>query len=459
MLLLNLALAHAATISIQPGSDWCGPANSAAAGDEIVLEPGDHDGPCALQTSGVTVRGSNARIVYSGYSSNVVDVEADDITIEDIEFGPTNAGIDAIKIKSGDRTTVRDNHFFQIGGISVAANSTDSTGIVIEGNTFEDLQSTGIYLGCHDGAGSCSATDFRFVGNLIDGVTSGGVGYGIEVKVDSWGLLADNVITDTQGPAIHLFGSYSDGLVSVVEGNYLSASRTNNVLEIGGGPAIVRNNITVGTSTSGLYIYNFGYRNITRSVHVVGNTIGGSPPVGVTGSVWVDGLDHAFENNAVDGALPPVVTGIAMNGNVDCSGGGCWTSDYAVDPAGPLTTDGVTPTFDANPVDYCGLTRSSPPMVGALEMGSEPVLAIALKPDCGPDTPTGTGTGTATGTATGTGGTGTGGTATGGTGTGTPDTGPSATGDKGCSCATDPARHGFWMVPLWVLATVRRRRA
>jgi hypothetical protein len=150
--------------------------NGAAPGDEIVLGSGDHAGPCDITTASATVRGEPASVVYSGSSSNVIDINASDVTLLDLHFGPTHANIDAIKIKSGDRTHVEGCLFVQIGGISISANTSDSDGIVISGNRFTDLQATGIYLGCHSGAGSCAATDFRFEDNLIDGVTSSGVG-------------------------------------------------------------------------------------------------------------------------------------------------------------------------------------------------------------------------------------------------------------------------------------------
>jgi len=378
MTLWTLLAAQAATTEfVDPGENWCSIVNSAKSGDEIVLRAGDHAGPCAITVAGVTLRGEPARIVYSGSSSNVIDVKADDVTLIGLQFGPTNSAIDAIKIKSGSRTHVEGCSFTQVGGISVAANSSDSSGIVIRDNRFTDLQSTGVYLGCHSGASSCASTDFLIEGNVIDGVTSSsGVGYGIEIKVDSWGVLRDNVIRDARGPAIHIFGSYDDGRVSLVEGNYLLDSWVNNTLEIGGGPAVVRNNIVHGDATYALYVYDYGGRGITRDVQVLGNTFDGD--VGLASGVWKSGLGHAFQDNALTTALPSPISGVPMDGNVRCDGS-CWTGDYWPIDGGPLTTGGVNATDLV--VDFCGQDRSDPPHVGALQRtgGPAPELAIDFK--------------------------------------------------------------------------------
>jgi hypothetical protein len=136
----------------------------------------------------------------------VIDVLASDISIRNLSFGPTEPGITAVKVKAGDRTVIAGCTFVGIGEVALAANSADSDGLVIEDNTFTDLDATAIYIGCQDGAAQCVASNVLVHGNLIDGVDSSAVGYGMEIKLDSWGTLSDNVVNDTKGPAIEVYG-------------------------------------------------------------------------------------------------------------------------------------------------------------------------------------------------------------------------------------------------------------
>jgi hypothetical protein len=183
------------------------------------------------------------------------------------------------------------------------------------------------------------------------------------------------VIHNAQGPAIHIFGSTTDGSVSVVERNYLVDSRVNNTLEIGGGPAVVRNNIVSGNPNYALYVYDYGSRGITRDVQVVGNTFDGQ--VGLASSVWQAGIGQEFQDNATTVSPIEPTSGIPMDGNVFCEGS-CWTGDYWPIDGGLLTASGVSTDLDD---DFCGTARTDPPHVGALQRSglTGPTLAIDFK--------------------------------------------------------------------------------
>ncbi|HGG56748.1 MAG TPA: hypothetical protein ENK31_03005, partial [Nannocystis exedens] len=314
---------------VGPGDNFCQVFNQdAGPGDEVVLLPGMHSGPCKLSQGGMpgepkTLRAQDpdllTAIVYDGNSSNVLDVTSNDIIIEGLSFGPTNQAIDAIKIKSGDRITIRDNNFFQVGGISISANSSNSKGVEIIDNYFKDLQATGIYLGCHSGMDDCAAVDFVVEGNLIDGVDSAAIGYGIEVKLDSYGVIRDNVIDDTKGPGIEIFGSTDLKRKNLVEGNIVGGSRKNSSLEIGGGPVTVRNNIVLGGLASALQVYDFNGNGNVYDIQILGNTVIGDqgPAVGVT-AAWMADKSLEMTGNAVwqesglGPALPAPVVGVVM---------------------------------------------------------------------------------------------------------------------------------------------------
>jgi len=376
-----LPLILAVDLTINPGEDWCAAVNAAAPGDTVTLVGGEHAGPCWITASGedgspITLAGDGASVVYSGSSSNVIDIAGSHLVLTGLSFGPTNADIDAIKIRSGEDLEIRANAFTRVGGISVSANSADTAGVAILDNTFEDLQATGVYLGCHDG--SCVSAGFTIQGNRWDGVTSAAVGYAMETKLGSYGTIADNTVNDAQGPAVEVYGS-TGGEPTVVERNLLIGSRAAATLEIGGGPAIVRNNVVIGGDAGGLYVYDYGGRGMVQDIAVQGNTLWGVGGAAAELSGWTSGVGLSFEDNAVgrdDGgaALPAVIDGVPMEGNVDCGdGAACWRDAAGWDlwplAGGALVGAGVV-TDPPLVEDWCGRGRSEPPTVGALEPGS-----------------------------------------------------------------------------------------
>ncbi len=395
---------------IPPGDPWCDVLNAAAPGDTVILQSGDHAGPCAITNGGtegapVTVRGGDPaappQIVYAGANSNILDIVADYVTIAGLALGPSRPDIDGIKIKEGSYAVIEDNRFTGIGGISVSANSADSVGITIRHNRFTDLEGTALYLGCHDGAGSCAATDLLVEGNLIDGVSSSDVGYGIEVKKDSWGRVADNVIVDTQGPGIEMFGSEDAAAASTVDGNLVVGSRNNGSIEVGGPYVTVTNNIVVGGGDGGICVY--AYWDSVHDVIVAGNTLVGDSAAAVrvasetTASRLVDNL--AWQTNG-SSPFPGPMGGLTAAGNITCtSAAACWVDEAAWDfwpvDGSAATTSRVTEvTLDH---DFCGRSRADPPTVGAIEwttLGGPGPLAVDFKSTFGcPEDETTTDTG------------------------------------------------------------------
>ena len=88
--------------------------------------------------------------------------------------------------------------------------------------------------------------------NLIDGVTTpydaNAIGYGVQIKLNSFATIRDNSIYRTKGPGIMVYGSNQGGQASLLEGNYVEGSMQEGGIVIGGGPAVVRNNILVGNA-------------------------------------------------------------------------------------------------------------------------------------------------------------------------------------------------------------------
>ncbi|MDP2305474.1 MAG: right-handed parallel beta-helix repeat-containing protein [Pseudomonadota bacterium] len=402
-LLLVISPLHAATVQVTPGDDWCGAIRAAAPGDTVTLAPGDYAGPCTIDHGGtegapVVVAAQDPaappHIVYTGASSNVIDVLVSDVTLRGLAFGPTQADIDAVKIKAGSRVTVEDCTFSEVGGISVSANSADGDANAVLGCAFLDLQATGLYFGCHDG--TCVQSQVRIEDNVFDGVTSSAVGYALEIKLDSWGTVARNAIRNTKGPGIEIYGSRDGSVTSMVEQNLVYGGESG-AIEIGGGPAIVRNNIVIGAGGGGIVSYDYGGRGLVSGVHIVGNTAIGEGGPAFSTSGWQAGADLELRDNAGlqrDGgaALPDAIEGIPMDGNVTC-GAACFVDAEALDlwpaPEGELV-DAAVPTEASLETDFCGRPRGDAPDVGAFEAsaGADPgALAFGAWADraCGAD--------------------------------------------------------------------------
>jgi hypothetical protein len=376
---------------VGPTEAWCSAINSAAPGTEVILLAGSYTSPCGITAVGtatapVVVRsqneaaGSRATFAYAGSTANVIEFrDAAYVVLRGVTFAPTQAGVDAIRIRRANDVVIEGNEFAAIGGISVAANDNNTQRITVRQNTFTDLQTTGLYFGCHDGA-ACHATDILIEGNLIDGVTSPGVGYGIEVKLNSWATVRGNTILRTQGPGVMVYGSNRGDPASVVEQNYIEGSLTEGGVVVGGGPAIVRNNVLVGNAYGGVSAQDYNGRNLQAAVWIVHNTVLDNGDSGINVQNWQAGRGNVLANNAIrprsgTAAVRPSTPAGTVTGNLTCGAtSGCWeqatTKPYDLVPAAgsPLVDAGGTGTEGWRPAeDFEGMPRDSRPDVGAFE--------------------------------------------------------------------------------------------
>ena len=252
-----------------------GPPHSSP-GEELLLQPGDHAGPCTVTRSGVpgaplVIRAKDParppRIVYADRATNVLNIRASHVLVRGLEFGPTQADVDAIRIHSGNDVTVEDCRFVELGGIAIVANSQSLRGLTVRRNEVLRSKGTAMYFGCHDGT-ACVLSELLIEQNYIGGVTAAdaAIGYGIQVKLNSTGTIADNVIVDTKGPGIMVYGARDPSLLSVVERNFVSGSRTSSAIVIGGGPVVLRNNITIASAEAGIGLEDYGRRGLLRGI-------------------------------------------------------------------------------------------------------------------------------------------------------------------------------------------------
>jgi hypothetical protein len=389
----------AASVLVNPSNSWCDAINNAAPGDEIVFIPGFYTMSCFITAKGlpgspITVRSQSeepnqrATVAYPGSTSNVLELrDAAYLTIRGLSFAPTQDGVDAVRIRKANDIIIEKNLFQGIGGVSISANDSDTQRITIRQNTFKDLKYTGLYFGCHDG-NACHASDFLIQGNLIDGVTTpfapSAVGYGLEIKLNSYGTVRDNTVYRTKGPGIMVYGSNRKDPPSILEGNYVEGSETEGGIVIGGGPAIVRNNVLIGNAYGGISVQNYGRRDLQKNVWIVHNTIINNDDSGINISAWQAGRGNVIAFNAflpksATPALRPSLPPGTMHGNITCStGASCFVN--AVTPPYDLWPCPNSPLLNAlgygiepwRPLDdFMGIKRGKSAHVGAFERTSQ----------------------------------------------------------------------------------------
>ena len=367
------ARALGTTTVVNPASAWCSLVNAAAPGDTIVFAAGTYTGTCSISASGsadapITLRSlspapaDRAVFAYPGTSSNIIDVYGSYLVFRWLSFGPTaaGAGVNPFKLRSSMQGVVVDQNVFHDTDIAVAANSPGSLyqNISVTNNVLTDVQSTGLYFGCHDGT-SCHALNILIQGNVIDGVQPGdGVGYGLQIKLNSYGTILENTIYDPQGPGIDVYGSNRGDPASVVERNYVEGSRSDAGINISGGPAIVRNNIVVGNQYNGIWAQDYGGRGLQRNVWIVENTVLTNQTGGIKVSNWQAGAGNVLAYNAIaPSSGTPALTPASpiadtLVGNISCS------------PATSCFTQPSTAPYDLWPV-------SGGPLIGAAGSGAQ----------------------------------------------------------------------------------------
>jgi hypothetical protein len=392
VLLAVLGLAPAHAFEIGPDSDLCVAIQSLPPGEDLVLEAGDYRAGCVIRRGGqkglpLVIRAADParrpRLLYPGHPTNMIEIRASDVTIRGLEFWGSFGEADGVRIISGNRITIEDCRFFQLGGIAVASTHASVQGLTVRRNVIAESHATGMYFGCHDGLG-CTISALVVEGNYIQGVSAAAaeVGYGLQLKLNSVGVIRENVIQDTKGPGIMVYGGHDLLATSVVERNFVSGSRTSSGIVVGGGPVLVRNNVTVGNFDAGIALENYQRRGLLRGIVVAHNSVSGNRHAGI----WIaDGerVDASILNNAVQGrggtpVLPGARPGLRLVGNVDCTWTPCFVNAQGLDFSpfpGSLLVGAAISGVDRTRVDddFFGTRRGVPASTGAVERPSGPI--------------------------------------------------------------------------------------
>ncbi len=384
---------------IGPEADLCAEINALAPGGELVLRPGEYTGPCTVRQGGLPeapsiVRAKHPeerpRIVYAGNASNVFTIRAEHLVFRGLEVGPSQPNVDGFRIHSRGGVVIEDCRFQGLGGIAVVANHTSVHGVTVRRNEIVSSQATGIYFGCHDGH-SCTVTGLLIEGNTIHHVSARdpAIGYGIQIKLNSTAVIRGNTVMDTKGPGIMVYGAQDPGRASVVERNLVAGSRQSSGIVVGGGPALVRNNVAVGNALGGIALEDYARQGLLRAVVVAHNTLYGNagggivaPDRGVREAIVINNAVHAVTGTA---ALPPSSGSIRQAGNVLCPLSTCFVApavhDYGPAPGGPTDQAGIATIESWAPTDdLFGAPRRVPPSVGAIERAAGPLLLPAAIP-------------------------------------------------------------------------------
>lgn len=389
---ITLASSGSRMPAVGPTDPWCATINAVSPGEEVVLKPGAYTTPCVITAKGspiapITVRSEQADVAqhaiftYSGNSSNVIELEdAEFLILKDMSVARTQDGVDAIRFRGSHHVTIEQMTFTGVGGVSIVSNDRAIHHVIVRNNRLRDLKSTGMYFGEHDGR-CCAATHLLIEGNIIDGVSppDASVGYGIQIKLNSHATIRHNSIHRTKGPGIMVYGASRGDLVSVIEGNFVEGSRNEGGIVVGGGPAVVRNNVLIGNAFGGISAQNYKGRNLQKNIWLVHNTVVNNQNSGINVEGWVNGSGNVIAYNAV---LPlagtPSIRGqmeATATGNVTCiSAGGCFVQ--AISPpfdlrpsAGGLLIDaaGTGPEPWRPRDDFAGSLRGPGADIGAFE--------------------------------------------------------------------------------------------
>ncbi|HEU5192036.1 MAG TPA: right-handed parallel beta-helix repeat-containing protein, partial [Methylomirabilota bacterium] len=329
------------------------------------------------------------RIVYGGNTANVIDLRADHVTIRGLAIGPTQREVDGIRIFARRGITIEDCQFSGLGGIAVVADHNSSQGLTVRRNDIRNSESTAMYFGCHDGF-TCVATDLTIEGNYVYTVRAPDpeIGYGIQVKLNSSGVIRGNMVLDTKGPGIMVYGASDTSRGSLIEGNVVMGSVRSSGIVAGGGPAVIRNNVSVGNAMAGVSIEDYARRGMLRAVVVAHNTLyrneQGAVTVARSGHIDVTVMNNAVHSRPGSPILPEPQPGLRMTGNIDCRAVVCFLNPEADDfsplPGGPLIGAGTVLATSWTPArDLFGAPRPVPPSTGAIE-GLHGSIRLAPRP-------------------------------------------------------------------------------
>ncbi len=289
-------------------------ANSLKPGDELILHEGTYSQSCrrAISVSGTALNpiiiraADNENVIITRPLDNIdtqnnIEISSSYLTLKGLKF---RGGSTGVRFMGGKNITLEDSEIFETGNNAISMNSGNHDAFVIKRNHIHHTglssgnpEGEGMYIGCN--YNNCRTTNSLIEGNYIHHLrsTSDGGNDGIEIKVGSYGnIIRNNVIHDTnigrQYPCIFVYGGGAE--VNIIDSNVLwNCGEAIQVVS----DAIVRNNIILNSSISGITAAPHSQVSEMKNVTIVNNTIYGHP--NCLYIRWSAATNMTLANNAV----------------------------------------------------------------------------------------------------------------------------------------------------------------
>ncbi|MGH1344049.1 MAG: right-handed parallel beta-helix repeat-containing protein [Nannocystales bacterium] len=365
------SLSQAETYEIAAGDDIEAAIATLQPGDELVLGGGmyvveQHFGVDLVGTEAqpITIRARDGEVPHvhrPNANQNIVDINAQWVTFEGIEWSGGSAGL---RISSADHLTISQCDIHSTNDVAVRANDSGVTyqALHIVDNEIHDTDHTGegMYLGCNNDA--CRVTNSVIERNWVHHTNGPTItqGDGIELKEGSHGnIIRDNVIHDTNYPCILTYSAVGNGEANIIEGNAMWNCGDHAIQSAA--DSVIRNNIILSANASGISLQPH-QSGAPDNILIAHNTIvvPGSRAINVSGAVG----PVTIANNAVYSEAGPAIRvagevgQIVIVGNIGLGGLEGANAGYA---DGDLVADFVDAGF------HGGVPNDVFPSAGALQ--------------------------------------------------------------------------------------------
>jgi Right handed beta helix region len=279
---LLLALCFATPVSavdITPSGDLRAAIAALRPGDELVLGGGTYTVSSGFNITVVGTEaqpivmrarsGEKALIRQTNSAQNIIEIaNSRYFTVRGIEF---SGGSHGVRLMDSDFITIEDCEIHDTGDVALSANAGGTyEGLKLLRNHIHHTNGTGegMYLGCNNN--ECRVANSLIANNYIHHTNGPSVeqGDGIELKEGSYGnVIRDNVIHDTNYPAIITYSAVGNGPANIIEGNVIWNVNDNAMQSAA--DAIIRNNIVL----DGPIALQNHQNGSPRNLQVVHNTV------------------------------------------------------------------------------------------------------------------------------------------------------------------------------------------
>jgi len=265
-------------LKVPPGKDYRSLLQTLEPGDELVFLPGKHVQHASVNVAGteeqpivirgrVRADGRRPEIRWTRRGRNTWDVRGKHLQIRDLAFH--SAHHYGVRIRQGSAVTIQNCLFRSNGGGDLSVNSGRAISVHVFDCRFIGGKRTPVYVGNH--AGKQTVKDFRFERNVVDGSQideDSVIGYGVQLKLNVDGVIRNNFIRGTQGPAIMVYG-FEDAepdARQLIENNITVAARRSPNIVIGGGPVTARGNLVLAGRSGGIHVIDYEGRDLLDAI-------------------------------------------------------------------------------------------------------------------------------------------------------------------------------------------------